>query len=113
MNQAKTKDRILADIKAFKPLNEIEGLDKHLPELERDGLVKVWSNEQGKPITLRLTKNGESFVLNGGYRSLRRKKITNKSLTALPRFAKWLLAALLLALIASISDKIIDRLWPQ
>lgn len=67
MSESKEKDRILADIKAFKPLHEIEGLDKHLPELERSGLVKVWRNEQGKPITIRLTNKGKIFFNNEGF----------------------------------------------
>lgn len=74
MNQAKIKDRILADIKAFKPLNEVEGLDKYLLELERDGLVKVWRNEQGKPISVRLTNNGQSFISKGGDKTIARQK---------------------------------------
>lgn len=110
MTQAKIKDRILSEIKAFTPHQQIAELGKHLPELERDGLVDIWRDEQSEPIALRITKKGESFIANGGYSSLRKKKITNKSLTALPRFAKWLLAALLLALIASISDRIIGQL---
>lgn len=67
MSEAKEKDRILAEIKAFKPHNAIEGLSKYLFDLERDGYVKVWRNEQNHPITVRLTQQGNAFLESGGY----------------------------------------------
>lgn len=41
MSEAKEKDRILAQIKAFKPHNEIEGLNKHIDELVNGGYAAV------------------------------------------------------------------------
>lgn len=119
MSEAKDKDKILAQIKAFTPHQQIAVLEKYLPELERDGLVKVWSNEQGEPIAIRLTKHGQDFIKAGGYTNKAKRKhnlaIKNwgyKALTAPMKFAVWLLAGLILALIASISDKVVDRWWP-
>ena len=67
MSEAKEKDRILEQIKAFKPHNEIEGLNKHIYDLERDGYVTVWRDEQGKPISVRITQRGRNFLDSGGY----------------------------------------------
>lgn len=118
MNTAKEKDIILAEIKAYTPHKQIVGLDEYLSELKREGLVKIWPNEQGKPITIRLTKQGQDFVKAGGYgsevkrkRNSTIKKLGYKALTAPMKFAVWLLAGLILALIASISDKAIDHWW--
>ncbi|WP_300811558.1 hypothetical protein [uncultured Duncaniella sp.] len=118
MNSAKDKDRILAEIKAYTPHQQIEGLDKYLPELELEGLVDIWLDEQGKPITVRLNKCGQDFIKAGGYGSkVKRKRNSTikelgyKALTAPMKFAVWLLGGLILALIASISDKVIDHWW--
>ena len=72
MSEAKEKDRILAQIKAFKPHNEIVGLNKHIDELVKDGYVKVWRNEQSHPITVRLTPQGDAFLESGGYSAKKR-----------------------------------------
>lgn len=73
MSEAKEKDRILAQIKAFKPHNEIEGLSKHLYDLERDGHISVWYDTEKNPITIRLTNKGKAFLDSGGYTTARRK----------------------------------------
>lgn len=70
MSEAKEKDRILAQIKAFKTPNEIAGLSKHLYDLERDGHVTVWRDEQGDMISLRITQSGKDFLDGGGYAAL-------------------------------------------
>ncbi len=72
MSEAKEKDRILAEIKAFKQPNEIAGLSKFLYDLEGDGFIKVWRDEQNHPITLRLTEQGGRFLDSGGYSAKRR-----------------------------------------
>ena len=72
MSEAKEQDRILAQIKAFKQPNEIAGLSKSLCDLERDGYVKAWRDEQGKLISVRLTKCGKDFLEIGGYSAKRR-----------------------------------------
>lgn len=73
MSEAKEKDRILAQIKAFKPHNEIEGLSKHLYDLEQDGYISVWYDTEKKPITIRLTNKGKAFLESGGYMAVKRK----------------------------------------
>lgn len=73
MSAAKDKDRILAEIKAFTPHQQIAGLDRYLSELEREGLVKIWPNEQHEPIIIRLTKYGQEFVKAGGYSALQKQ----------------------------------------
>ena len=65
MNNNKEKDRILAEIKAFKKPCKIADLSKYLFDLERDGYVKVWRNEQSHPITVRLTPQGNAFLESG------------------------------------------------
>lgn len=77
MSEAKEKDRILAQIKAFKPHNEIEGLSEHIYELERDGYVSVVHDEQGGLIIVRLTQRGKSFLDNGGYSAKMRLRPPN------------------------------------
>lgn len=67
MSEAKEKDRILAQIKAFKPHNEIEGLSKYLYDLERDEYVSAVRDEQGDLIIVRLTQRGRNFLDSGGY----------------------------------------------
>lgn len=67
MSEAKEKDRILAQIKAFKPHGEIEGLSKYLYDLERDECVSAVRDEQGDLIVVRLTPLGKNFLDNGGY----------------------------------------------
>lgn len=109
MNDAKEKDRILAEIMAYKLLNEIEGLDKHLPELERSELVKVWRNEQGKPISVRLTKHGECFIADGGYKAAaiaKRRANVKKSL-------KWFLAVAAGGALTTITTILITRMLGQ
>lgn len=73
MTSAKEKDRILAQIKAFKPHNEIERLSEHIYDLERNGYVSVWRDEQSRPITVRLTPHGENFLYDGGYSAKKRR----------------------------------------
>lgn len=109
MQQAREKYRILAEVKVYKPLNEIEGLDKHLPELERSGLVKVWRNEQGNPISVRLTKHGECFIADGGYRAAaiaKRRANMKKSL-------KWFLAVVAGGALTTITTILITRMLGQ
>lgn len=72
MTEAKEKDRILTQIKAFTKPNEIAGLSKHLNDLERDGHVSVWRDEQGGLISLRITQSGMDFLNSGGYGSPRK-----------------------------------------
>lgn len=90
MNSAKAKDRILAEVKTYKPHRDIEGLDRFMTELEADGYVKVWRDMQGKLINVRITSNGERFVEGGGYRKRRRSKIT----ADLRKAVKWILVTL-------------------
>lgn len=92
---ARDKDRILAEIKAYKPHNEIEGLAEVLPELESDGLVDVWRDEQRKPIMVRLSDKGQLFVSKGGGTAQRKQKVKAKMRQCL----LWLLAILIAALI--------------
>lgn len=70
MSEAKEKDRILAQIKAFKKPYEIAGLSKYLYDLERDGHASVWRDEQGDLISIRITKSGMDFLDSGGYAAL-------------------------------------------
>lgn len=77
MSEAKEKDRVLAQIKAFKQPNEIAGLSKYLYSLERDGFVKAWRDEQGGLISVRLTQSGKDFLDSGGYSVL--SKAENKA----------------------------------
>ena len=104
MNEAKEKDRILAQIKAFKPYNEIEGLSKHIYELERDGYVSVVHDEQGGLITVRLTQRGKSFLDNGGYskRIYSIKPKVKKSILWLRKEIWGLIMAILAAVIAAL-----------
>lgn len=92
---AKEKDRILAEIKAYKPHGEIDGLGKALPELELDGYVLVWRSEQHTLINIRLTKKGHQFISEGGYAAQNRLRIKAK----MKKFVLWLFAILTAALI--------------
>lgn len=74
MSEAKEKDRILAEVKAFKKPCEIAGLSKCLFDLERDGHVTVWRDEQGGLISLRITQSGKDFLDGGGYTALAEKE---------------------------------------
>lgn len=88
MSGAKEKDRILAQIKAFKKPNEIAGLSKYLYDLERDGYVKVSRDTEKNPFLLRLTDSGKTFLESGGYGRLSKMQ-TKRS--AKKRSAKQLL----------------------
>lgn len=87
MNEAKDKDRILSQIKAFKKPYEIADLSKYLYDLENDGYVKVTRDAEKKPIMLRLTNNGETFVDSGGYtarhKSERKSKLSAKAIAVI------------------------------
>ncbi|MDE6453371.1 MAG: hypothetical protein K2L27_04115 [Muribaculaceae bacterium] len=72
MSEAKEKDRILAQIQAFKPINEIEGLTKHLFDLEQAGFITVKYDAEKTPIFIRITTNGKAFLESGGYTRLSR-----------------------------------------
>lgn len=72
MSEAKEKDRILAQIKAFKQPHEIAGLSKFLYDFEQEGHVKVWRDEQVVLISERLTQSGKDFLDSGGYSAKRR-----------------------------------------
>lgn len=87
---ARDKDRILAELKAYKPHNEIEGLKDLLPDLEAEGCVKIWRNEQHSPIMVRLTGKGVMFVENGGYKAQNKYRIKANAKKA----AKWFLVTL-------------------
>ena len=72
MSEAKEKDRILAQIKAFKQPNEIADLSKYIYGLEQEGHAKVWRDERGGLISVRLTQSGKDFLDSGGYSAKRR-----------------------------------------
>lgn len=71
MSEAKEKDRILAQIKAFKQPHEIAGLSKFLYDFEQEGHVKVRRDEQGVLISVRLTQSGTDFLDSGWYSAKR------------------------------------------
>lgn len=73
MSEAKEKDRILAQIKAFKPHGEIVGLNKHIDELVEDGYVSGSFATDGSIIVVRITPKGKRFLENGGYTAMSRK----------------------------------------
>lgn len=87
MSEAKEKDRILAQIKAFKPHGEIVGMEKHIDELVEDGYVSGSFATDGSIITIRITPQGERFLENGGYTALdkaaRKSKLSAKAWTAI------------------------------
>lgn len=106
MTLSKEKDRILAEIKAFKPHNEIVGLSKHLCDLERAGHVKVWRNEQSRPITVRLKPQGDAFLESGGYSSVKLKSKFPATWHKTLRKDLWrLVLAILAAVIATYLSK--------
>ena len=72
---ARDKDRILAEIMAYKPHQEIEGLAEVLPELEYEGYVEVWWDVQHKPIRVKLSDKGKVFIANGGYAMQSRERV--------------------------------------
>lgn len=90
MSEAKEKDRILAQINAFKPHNEIEGLSKHLYDLEQDGYISVWYDTEKNPITLRLTEQGGRFLDSGGYAEIERKKYKEYSYKFIIKVFSWI-----------------------
>ena len=73
MSEAKEKDSILAQIKAFKPHGEIAGLEKHLDALIKDRYVSGSFATDGSIIVVRITPKGKRFLENGGYTAARRK----------------------------------------
>lgn len=87
MSEAKEKDRILAQIKAFKPHSEIVGLNKHIDELVKDGYVSGSFATDGGIITIHTTPQGERFLENGGYAALtkadRKSKLSAKAWAAI------------------------------
>lgn len=87
MSEAKEKDMILAQIKAFKPHNEIEGLSEHIYDLERDGYITVTYDTEKNPIIVRVTTNGKTFLDSGGYtarhKSERKSKLSAKAWAAI------------------------------
>ena len=87
MSEAKEKDRILAQIKAFKQPYEIAVLSKFLYDLERDGYISVWYDTEKKPITIRLTNKGKAFLDSGGYtarhKTERKSKLSAKAWAAI------------------------------
>ena len=103
MSEAKEKDRILAQIKAFKKPNEIAGLSKYLYDLERDGYVKVSRDTEKNPFLLRLTDSGKTFLEGGGYMRLSRAQtkrsakrlllriIENVAVALISGYAGWIL----------------------
>lgn len=109
MTEAKEKDRILAQIKAFKPHGEIVGLKQYLASLKADKLLDIWYDEQRQPISIRLSDKGKDFVKNGGYAAQRNRKIKAVAL----KFAKWFLAGLILAAIGAIANTMLPRWLSQ
>lgn len=92
---ARDKDRILAEIKAYKPHYEIEGLAEVLPELEAEGYVDVWWDEQHKPIRVKLSHKGKYFIENGGYAKRNKKQFTASTKRLISRIAEGVAIALL------------------
>lgn len=103
MSEAKEKDRILEQIKAFKPHSEIVGLNKHIDEFVKDGYVSGSFATDGSIITLRITPRGERFLENGGYTRLSRAQtkrsakrfalriIENVAVALISGYAGWML----------------------
>ncbi len=87
MSEAKEKDRILAEIKAFKKPCGIADLSKHLFDLEQDGYISVWYDTEKNPITIRLTNKGKAFLDSGGYtarhKAERKSKLSAKAWAAI------------------------------
>lgn len=105
MSEAKEKDRILAQIKAFKPHNEIEGLNKHIDELVKDGYVSGSFATDGSIIVVRITPKGKRFLDNGGYAAARRKSKFPAWHKALRKDLWGLILAILAAVIATYLSK--------
>lgn len=95
MSEAKEKDRILAQIKAFKGPYEIDGLSKHLYSLERDGYVKVSRDTEKNPTLLRLTNTGKAFLESGGYTRLSKAQTKHSAKRLLLRIIENVLVALI------------------
>ncbi len=106
MSEAKEKDRILAQIKAFKPHGEIEGLNKHIDELVKDGYVSGSFATDGSVIVIRITPKGKRFLDNGGYAAVRRKYKSHATWHKALRKDLWgLILAILAAVIATYLSK--------
>ena len=95
MSQPKDKDRILAQIKAFTPIAEIEGLSKHLHDLENDGYVKVERSSRLEPYLIRLTASGKSFLESGGYMARDKRNRTRNAKKTLLRIVEKVAIALI------------------
>lgn len=95
MSEAKEKDRILAQIKAFKKPYEITGLSKYLYDLERDGYVKVSRDAEKNPFLLRLTDSGKTFLESGGYTRLSRAQTKHSAKRLLLRIIENVAVALI------------------
>lgn len=102
---AHDKDRILAELKVYKPHNEIEGLYEVLPELESEEYVEVWRNEQHNPISVRLTSKGNTFVENGGYKARRKYRIKAN----VKKAAKWFLVTLVGAALIELATQAVQH----
>lgn len=105
MNNAKAKDRILAEIKAGAHHREIEGLRKVLPELETEGYVDVLRDEQHKPIRVKLSDKGRYFVSSGGYKKQRKTEIKASARKA----AKWILVTLAGAALVELATLLVKQ----
>lgn len=106
MTEAKEKDRILAQIKAFKPHGEIVGLNKHIDELVKDGYVSGGFATDGSVIVIRITPQGKRFLENGGYSAMGRKlKAPSARLRVIRKDLWGLILAILAAVIATYLSK--------
>ena len=99
MSEARVKDSILEQLKAFRPHNEIEGLSKYISNLERDGYVSAVRDEEGDLIVVRITSRGKTFLANGGYSAIRQRSKPSKLFTSLKtlRTDIWSLAVSIIA----------------
>lgn len=103
------KDKILHDISMLTPYEKIVGIDTCLSEFEQNGLVMVRRDEQGKPITIRLTKQGHDFINSGGYTAKRKNKRKRIAAT----HSKYLLKGLYAVLSSVIAGLIVWLLTHQ
>lgn len=108
MNEAKEKDRILAEIKARKSHKEIVGLNKHLDEFIKDSYVRCSFATDGSIITIRITPQGDRLLENGGYTKIGHKAKRAKVKSELSNAFKFLLAALVGGVIDRLLQIIFD-----
>lgn len=108
MIDSEKKDRILAEIKAGRFIYKRGLHEEVIKELDSDGLLDISRTKDGTDVDL--TPRGKTFISEGGYEQIEKKKAKEKRTKQISKALKWIIVTIVAAFISGIIGKLTNLL---